>query len=368
MFDFKTFTNWLKGGLLEPSTTWPTYRDAAPGWQVTVRALLLPLLAGAGVCALLLTWLFSDSYVMGARSTFGVFLGLFLSGVIAVGISAVVANFFAGKFGGQENINQAVAATTFAFFPVVAGQVLGALPFVGVLLSLAGSIVSAIYYYQALPVFLAIPEDTRVKHFVATAVVSLLAMLITASVLFGLGLGGLMSQSVTEADHASGAISSRAPDPREQSGSNSDSNSGELGEDASLFGFGREAKYLEEAGLDRYQAPADGKLDEAQVEKTIHFLEVAQDIRETAGETFERMGNKGEDASLADLFTGIKGAIGAGTAEMQAVKSGNGNWAEHEWVKNQLFQAKLHKDLDPAIAHNYALYQRHSAQLDALLP
>jgi len=316
----------------------------------------------------LLNWLYSDSYMVGATSTFGVFLGLFLSGIFAVGITAIVTNFFAGKFDGQENFDQAVAATTFAYFPIVAGQILGTLPFIGALFSLAGVIVSAIYFYQALPVFLAIPEASRVKHFVATAVVSLLALMVATSVLFGLGFGALMTQTASshqnEHSGASIAISSSDANRDEHNGNNGST----AGEDASLFGFGREARYLEEAGLDRYQAPNNGELSEDQIEQTIHFLEVAQDIRESASETFEQMGNKGDDASLADLFTGIKGAIGAGTAEMQAVKSGNGNWAEHEWVKTQLYQAKLHKDLDPAIRHNYALYQRYSTQLDALLP
>jgi hypothetical protein len=48
---------------------------------------------------------------------------------------------------------------------------------------------------------------------------------------------------------------------------------------------------------------------------------------------------------------------------MQAVKSGGGNWAEHEWIKRQLFEARLHEDLNDKTAHNFELYQKYEEQL-----
>lgn len=377
MFDFATLYGWVKDGLLAPSRAWAAYHASAPSWQASARSLLLPLLTIAGVAALLLTWLFNDRYLWGGTSPFGAFLLLVVFGALGTAITALIANFFAGKFGGEENFDQAFAAATFALMPSVAGQVLGTLPLIGPLLGLLGAILGVVYLYQALPVFLAIPAENRVKQFVATIVGCFFAMLIVSTVLFSLGLGWATS-SKAGWDSTSRSYSGDEPkrsgsNPRysewERSANSVDpDNSVDSGEGAALFGFGREAKYLEEAGLDRYQAPADGELTEAQVERAIHFLNVAEELRAAATKTFERVGEKGDGASLKDLFSGLKGAIGAGTAEMQAVKSGNGNWAEHEWVKTQLFQARVHKDLDPAIRHNYRLYERYSTQLDVLLP
>ncbi len=50
-------------------------------------------------------------------------------------------------------------------------------------------------------------------------------------------------------------------------------------------------------------------------------------------------------------------------AEMEVVKSGGGNWAEHQWVKEQLRIASIQKDLNDAVKHNYALYQKYADQL-----
>jgi hypothetical protein len=96
-----------------------------------------------------------------------------------------------------------------------------------------------------------------------------------------------------------------------------------------------------------------------QAEYAENLDKVAKDMKakEEAGEAF----------SLADVGKAISGAgslMGANNAEMEVVKSGGGNWAEHEWVKQQLRTARIQQgDGDEAIAHNYKLYQQFEAQL-----
>ena len=55
-------------------------------------------------------------------------------------------------------------------------------------------------------------------------------------------------------------------------------------------------------------------------------------------------------------------------AEMEIVKTGGGNWAEHVWVKEQLRVAKIQRgDGSEALAHNYELYQEYQQELDGAL-
>lgn len=70
-------------------------------------------------------------------------------------------------------------------------------------------------------------------------------------------------------------------------------------------------------------------------------------------------------ADLSQIYAGIGGAVSANNAEMEVVKTGQGNWAEHLWVKQQLRTARIHQgDGTDAIAHNYKLYQKYEEDLN----
>jgi len=49
---------------------------------------------------------------------------------------------------------------------------------------------------------------------------------------------------------------------------------------------------------------------------------------------------------------------------MEVVKTGDGNWAEHVWVKQQLRTAHVQKgEGSDAIVHNYKLYKEYQDEL-----
>jgi hypothetical protein len=70
-----------------------------------------------------------------------------------------------------------------------------------------------------------------------------------------------------------------------------------------------------------------------------------------------------DDLSWGEQLAIGKKGMAIGTAEMRVVKSGNGNWAEHEWVKEQLRNSLIHHDSNPIAAHNYKLYQKYESSL-----
>jgi len=377
MFNFGKFTNWLTGGLLDSHSTWESYKGEGHSWKATALQLSAPLVVFWGLGALVLGWVFGNG------GGFSSFLLPILNGVLWFGIGGLIASFLAEKFGGQRSFDQALAALSFASIPAAVGSVVGTLPFIGWLIAVGGLIWSIMLLWQSLPVFLDIPLERRTGHFFATLGLSLIPMLIAFSLLFALGIGGTMLRIAANDDSSSqveyersitsnpsssssgNSSSSRATAPRPRPSKTTTTTTTTLAEDsgAGFFGFGREVDYIESANLDTYSPPADGMLQEAQVERTAKFFAAANRLREASTESIKELENKDNEPSLGDLFKGIKGMVGAGTAEMQAVKSGGGNWAEHQWVKKQLFEAQIHQDLNNTTQHNYELYQAYEADV-----
>jgi hypothetical protein len=73
-----------------------------------------------------------------------------------------------------------------------------------------------------------------------------------------------------------------------------------------------------------------------------------------------------DSPSLTDIFSGVGDAVRMGTAEMEVVKSGGGNWAEHQRVRNQIETARVQRDGSAAIEHNYELFLEYEDDIEAL--
>jgi hypothetical protein len=72
-------------------------------------------------------------------------------------------------------------------------------------------------------------------------------------------------------------------------------------------------------------------------------------------------------ADIAKVYQSTGSVMGLANAEMEVVKTGGGNWAEHQWVKEQLRIAIVQQDGSKAIEHNYRLYQDYQEQLDQII-
>ena len=83
----------------------------------------------------------------------------------------------------------------------------------------------------------------------------------------------------------------------------------------------------------------------------------------------EDMENKEEPSfgDIAKVYKSTGNMMGLANAEMEVVKTGGGNWAEHQWVKEQLRIAIVQQDGNEAIEHNYRLYQKHQQELDKII-
>jgi len=272
-------------------------------------------------------------------------VGLILA-VVGFLIAVVVFNFLAGVFGGKADFPRAFAAVSLAAIPAwLAGIVAGLIPGVGSLIALAGGLVSLFFMYKIMPLALGIPAAKRVIHFIVSIVVILVINMALGAVLVR---DALRDQIAAPSSTATG--------------------SGMLGE------MERQGRLMEEAGQDLYDPPADGKLQEAQVQAYVKVMQKARAVQDRYAAEMQKLsddiaakekaGQQPTPADLSKMFGGMGAAMSANNAEMEVVKSAGGNWAEHQWVKQQLRTASIQQgDGDAAIEHNYRLYQEYAQDL-----
>jgi len=355
-FDFTKTLALIKGGLLDHENTWKTYFEDCPDWKQTALVLTGPLF----VLNILLSLIFSR--LVGGYAMYGYlgnwFTALLTSlvmGIIGFAIGVLIFNFLAGVFKGTPNFSRAFAAVSLAVIPAwVAGAVSGLIPYLGFFIALAGGIVSLVFLYRIIPLALNVPDDKRATHYV----VSLVAIIV-CNMLIGLtlGLGNAGSQIQSSQYSASDNATRKSASP------------GVFGEVA------RQAELMEAASEDRYAPPSDGELDKDQVEEFVSVLRKTRAVHADYAEKMEKLSEEmkakeaaGESPSMADIgkmYTGAGGLMVANNAEMEVVKSGGGNWAEHEWVKQQLRTARIQQgEGSDEIAHNYELYKKYEEELE----
>ncbi len=335
MFDADKTLDLVRGALLDPEPTWQKYFEEPQSWKDTAITLTLPVLA---VCLVV-------GFVLKPVSV--AFFSIIMM-AISITIWSLVVNFFAGTFKGTSDFDRSFAAVSLTAIPALVGNVLGALPWIGWLVSVGLGIYSLVLLYQIIPLAFSLPEDNRVKHFVVSLLSMIVAMMLIGS-MFG---GAIISSSVGSASMGTIENSDDAPYT------------------GMFTGIQQNADYAEQAQSDRYSPPGSGELSEDQV---VAFVSVLAKTKALQNEQLEKMKAfsdqakeseaADEEPGLGDFFKAVSGATNIGFSEMKVVKTGGGNWAEHQWVRQQLDIARIQKDLNDAVKHNYALYLQYEDQL-----
>ena len=186
--DFKKTLSLIKGMLIEPRATWEAYAAENRNWQYTALILTVPLVVACAVAGWILRVLFSGLYVFGfgGRSIVYLLVGIIIS-LAGIALFALIFGLIAGVFKGSSDFSRAFACVSLAAVPAQVGQVIGAVPWIGYLISLAAAIWSLVLLYQMVPAFLAVPDDKRPGHFIVSLVVCI-ALAAVLGALFGRGL------------------------------------------------------------------------------------------------------------------------------------------------------------------------------------
>ena len=350
MFDLKRTLQLVRGALLEPEPTWRTYLPEAADWKRTAFLLTGPLIVASAVVAYLLGFIGDGGSIFGwGRPTLALTLLQMLMGAVTIAVAALILSALAGAFRGKSSFALALAAASLAFVPGYLGQALSVLPWIGLLLGLGLFIWSLVLLWRIIPLYLEVPDTSRAGHYIASLLAIIVAnfaiMSVVGRMVYDTAAPDLASWSGEEAP---GAV-----------------RGGVLG--AAM----RQAELMAMAEEDLYEPPSDGKLREQQVQSFIRVMERATEVRAQQDQRLQEIAQKAEQEeqiSMSDfgqMMGGIASFAGLESAEMEVVKTGGGNWAEHRWVRDSLRTAWIQKDLNDAVAHNYRLYQKYEDDLAA---
>ena len=355
-FDFAKTISLVKGGLRHHQSTWNTYFEDCPGWQQTAIQLTGPLLLASSVLSVIFARLiggFSQYALYG--NFFTALVASILMGVISVLIASLVFGMMAKVFNGKNDFSRAFAAISFAMIPAWVATIVGSIvPWIGWLFMLAGFVMTMVFLYKIMPLALNVPDGKRVVHYISSIVIVIIINMIIGAII---GPSTAVRQAQMN-DYISSSTSGRT---------------------SAVPGFvneiERQGQLMESAQSDVFEPPSDGEVSEAQVKEFIKVLQKTRAAQEdyTAkmqklGEDMDAKNKAGEAPSVADLtsmFKGVGGAVSAANVEMEVVKTGGGNWAEHQWVKEQLRIARIQQgDGSDAIKHNYELYKEYEDELN----
>lgn len=335
-FDPNTTVRWVTGMLKDPDGTAAAYRETRAPWQQTFVQITLPVYVVSAVAGFVLSLVFGRPFLYGAEAGApAFFLVSLLWSVAFLFVVVFIFDYFAGTFGGQREYNASFAALSLAWVPALVGGILSPLPLIGWIIGFAAAIYGLVLLYRLIPLFMGVPQDKRVVHFVVSLLVAFVVNLIVA---------GLLAAAFL-------------PDFDDMASDTDRSGSGGV-----LTDFERQANVAEEAAQDVYDPPADGRLTDAQVAAYVRTLQRTAELRERLGGKYQNMDE--QEPSIGDVFGGVKDMMRIGTAEMEVVKTGGGNWAEHQWVRNQIEVARIQRDSTPAVEHNYELFLEYQDEIE----
>lgn len=354
MIDFNRTLQLVLGALFDAEATWRSYLPEAGDWKKTAALLTGPLIIASVVLGYLVALIGSDSSMFGQfRPTLLTSAFSIITGAIAAVVVAFIFSAISGLFGGKSAFALGLAATSLAFVPGYLGQALAWLPWIGGLLALGLGIYALVLLWRIIPIYLEVPDGKRAGHYIVSLIASIAVFFV-------------LSATVGRVLYPSQPGSPFAGMP----GAESRDSGGDFG---TFGGMARQAELIAAAEEDQYTPPADGRLTDGQVREYIRVMgrvgEILAEKEAQMREIAERA-ERDEQMSMRDmgaLMSGMTQVAGMNTVEVEVVKSGGGNFAEHQWVRNSLRTAWLQKDINDAVAHNYALYQQYEDQLSPFI-
>ncbi len=345
-FSFTKTAKLICSGLINPVAAWRGYVKENASWVQTSLSLTIPLLVTSALLGTLFHKIFRNSYLYESILT-PQFLVLDIAlSLVTLYIIAIILSFTASKFSGKPSFSAAFAAISLASIPVYLGMMLGFIPWVGVILMAIFFVLTMVYLYQVIPVFLDVPQENRSIHFLVSLISALIAVItlnwFTAS--FSL-IDRTHGYSQSLQTHAS------APSSR-------------------LIKINESFLLQEDALNDVFQPPENGELSKQQILQFIQIIDRSNKLLEKRAKELQAMAEKlenKENKSISEIMKMSRkigqSAMSSRDAEMRVVKKTGKNWKEHLWVKQQLRIAATSKPATASQKHNRNIAKKYSKEL-----
>ena len=194
--DYNSIMTRVQAIVKNPRATWPVIA----GEQTTVRELylgyILLLAAISPIAAFLKLSVFGvgvptmGTYRMGFGAGIGNMLFSYALSLAAIYLVALVVNFLAPTFGGEKNDLQALKVVAYSYTAAWVAGAAQILPWIGMLIALAGSIYSIYLLYLGLPVLMKCPQSKAMGYTAVTMVAAMIISFVVSAVVGGL-FGGM---------------------------------------------------------------------------------------------------------------------------------------------------------------------------------
>ncbi len=175
--DFKVLFNLLKDGILKPEDVWKSFLSSPFKLNDVLKNYIIPLAVAVSLIAMILNLIFGYPTPHGLVhipffKILWMAVGNVVSFIVFLYLFGWIGAYLSEKFEGKRDFERAFLMLFFISLPSLAGQVLGAIPIIGVILSLVLSVYSLVLLFKAFPVFLDVPKKHQVKIFVLFLIIS----------------------------------------------------------------------------------------------------------------------------------------------------------------------------------------------------
>ena len=364
----------LQNAILQTDTLWKEESEKEVRLQQFLQSTVFPVIVTVAVLSVILTKIFGYHVPMVGviRPSWSDMLlqavGSVVLYIISIVILGWIAGYLAGMFGGKNDLGKAVSMLFWISIPSFAGQILGTLPYVGWVLALGLGIYSLVLLYKAIPRFLGVPLDERVKHFILFLIAAFLV-----SVALGMTLGRIFAPRDMMQNIQPDIIKQMTPPVQkkvthEEKSTQVENSVEEYVEAMSKGDYNKDV--ISDTADDTFTPPSDAKLTKEQVEK---FIKLAQRVKIVEKEQAEKLKEKYEskeksdEFSISDIFNGLKDFSNLATLEMKVVKSNGGNWAEYQWIKDRVREAYYTPSLNDTTQYNAKLLKGHEEVIKSIL-
>lgn len=183
-FDYKRTLELVSGALFDAQATWQAWLPESGDWRKTALILTVPTIVAAMFSAWLIGLLTSDLSLFGGRPTLLSTLLSIVGAAAAIAVATFVFTTLAGVFGGKRDYALGFAALSLALVPAYVGQALSSLPWIGWLTALGLAIFGLVQLWRIIPLYLEVPQDKRVAHYVVS-LLAIIGFMIVVSALIG---------------------------------------------------------------------------------------------------------------------------------------------------------------------------------------
>jgi hypothetical protein len=255
--DFNKLFARVRAILLNPKDEWPVIADEPSTIKDLYLSYIMVLAAIGPIFGFIKTTLFGidiplmGTYRPGFASGLGNMLFSYAMALVGVAIMAVIINQLAPFFEGRKESLQALKTTAYAYtgaWIAGAGQLL---PWLGLVLLLAGSLYSIYLLYLGLPTMMQCPTEKAKGYTAAAMVAAIVVGLIMSAVV------GTMTGIGTMTENRSPGEKSRMDNP----GFDKDSPAGKMEEWAKkMEAAGKDMEKAQQSGDAKQQSEAMGKM------------------------------------------------------------------------------------------------------------